>query len=59
VLDMSRLEFMDCSGFRALIEVLNALGPDGRLTVRRPSPAVRRMLQLVGAERVPGLVITR
>lgn len=57
VLDLSRLEFIDCSGVRALIEILHAIGPDGSLTIRRPSPPVRRVLALVGADRFKGLVI--
>jgi anti-anti-sigma factor len=59
ILDLSRLDFMDCSGVRALIEILTAIGPDGRLLIRRPSSAVRRVLELSGAERFPGLVILR
>jgi anti-anti-sigma factor len=57
VLDLSRLEFMDCSGVRALTEILTAIGPDGRLLLREPTMAVRRMLELVGAEGFPGLVM--
>lgn len=57
VLDLSGLEFMDCSGVRALVEILSAIGPDGRLTIQRPSPPVRRVLALVGADRLKGLVI--
>jgi anti-anti-sigma factor len=57
VLDLSRLEFMDCSGIRALIEILTAIGPDGRLLIKSPSRAVRRVLELAGAECFAGLVI--
>lgn len=57
VLDLSRLGFMDCSGIRAMIEILNAVRPDGRLIIRRPSPPVRRVLELVDAGRLEGLVI--
>jgi anti-anti-sigma factor len=57
VLDLSCLEFMDGSGMSALVEILTALGPDGRLTVWRPSSPVRMILELVGAECFPALVI--
>lgn len=57
VLDVSRLEFMDCSVVRALVELLGALEPNGRLTVWGPSPLVRRVLSLAGAEQMHGLVI--
>jgi anti-anti-sigma factor len=57
LLDLSRLEFMDCSGIRALTEILTAIGPDGRLLLREPTMAVRRVLELVGADGFPGLVV--
>lgn len=57
VLDLSRLEFMDCSGIRALVEILTAIGPDGRLLIKRPSAAVKRVFELAGAEGFAGLEI--
>jgi anti-anti-sigma factor len=57
LLDLSRLEFMDCSGIRALTAILTAIGPDGRLVLREPTMAVRRVLELVGADGFPGLVV--
>lgn len=57
VLDLSRLEFMDCSGIRALVRILDAIGRDGRLFLRRPLPPVKMVLDLVGADRFEGLEI--
>jgi anti-anti-sigma factor len=57
VLDLSSLEFMDGSGIRALTEILSAIGPAGRLIIRRPSRPVRRVLEIVGADALDGLVI--
>lgn len=57
VLDLSRVDFMDCSVIHALVEILTAVGPEGRVIVRRPSPQVRRVLELVDAHRFEGLVI--
>jgi anti-anti-sigma factor len=58
VLDLSGLDFIDCSGIGALIRIVNSLGPDGNLTIRRPSAPVRRVLELTGADRREGLVIS-
>jgi anti-anti-sigma factor len=57
LLDLSQLEFMDCSGIRALTAILTAIGPDGRLLLRDPTMAVRRVLELVGADGFPGLAV--
>jgi anti-anti-sigma factor len=57
ILDLSGVDFMDCSVIHALIEILSAVGPDGRVIVRRPSRQVRRVLELVNAHRFQGLVI--
>jgi anti-anti-sigma regulatory factor len=48
---------MDASGFRALLEILTAVGPQGRLTLSRPSSAVRRVLELIDVDRFPRLVV--
>jgi anti-sigma B factor antagonist len=55
VLDLSRLEFIDSTGLRLVIDA-NARcgGPDGRLRVIAGAPAVERLLDLVGLrERLP------
>jgi anti-sigma B factor antagonist len=57
VLDLSGLGFIDCSGVSALIAISNAVGPGGRVIIRRPSPQVTRVLQLVGADRFERFVI--
>jgi anti-anti-sigma factor len=57
ILDLGAVEFMDCSVIHALLEILNAVGQDGCVIVRRPSRQVRRVLELVNAHRFQGLVI--
>jgi anti-sigma B factor antagonist len=49
VLDMSGAAFMDCGSAR-LIASTGRFLRDGRLIIRRPSPAVRRVLQLTGLD---------
>ena len=50
VLDLSRVVFVDASGVRFLLSAQRrARAADRRLTVRRPSRSVRRMLDLTGA----------
>ena len=49
VLDMSGATFMDCGSAR-LIASTGRFLPDGRLIIRRPSPVVRRVLQLTGLD---------
>lgn len=57
VLDFSRLDFMDCSVITMLVGLLSMLGPGGRLSIRRPSRQVRRVLEVVDAAGVRGLEI--
>lgn len=43
---LSDLEFMDASGLNALLGAVDGYGP-GTITIREPSPMVRRLLELV------------
>jgi anti-anti-sigma factor len=47
VLDLAGTSFMDCGSARMIASAGRFL-PDGRLIIRRPSPAVRRVLELTG-----------
>jgi anti-anti-sigma factor len=47
ILDMAGTRFMDCGSAR-LITSAGQLLPSGRLTIRHPSSAVRRVLELTG-----------
>jgi anti-anti-sigma factor len=48
VLDMSRVGFMDCGSARLIVSAGRFLPDGGRLIIRRPSPPVRRVLELTG-----------
>jgi anti-sigma B factor antagonist len=48
VIDMSRLEFLDSTGLSILVEVLRALGKEGRLILRGPQGIVARILRVSG-----------
>ena len=55
-LDMADVEFIDSSGLRCLTKVFGELASfGGELRVVNPSPAVVRVLQLVGVEDMFGL----
>jgi anti-anti-sigma factor len=49
VLDMAGTRFMDCGSARMIVTAGQFL-PSGRLTIRRPSPPVRRVLKLTGLD---------
>jgi anti-anti-sigma factor len=46
VVDMARTGFMDCGSARLIVGVARSLPDTGQLVIRRPSPAVRRVLEL-------------
>jgi anti-anti-sigma factor len=48
ILDAEELTFVDSSGVRALLRAADALSGHGKLVLRHPSPAVRRVLELMG-----------
>lgn len=49
VLDIEKVEFMDSSGLRVVIDVhQRALDVDRRLVLRHPSAAVQRLLEISG-----------
>jgi anti-sigma B factor antagonist len=48
VLDLSRLRFIDCGGTRALVTVTRAVPAGCPVIVRSMSPAVRRVMDLMG-----------
>ena len=47
VFDLARTDFMDCGSARVVASAARFL-PEGRLIIRRPSPMVRRVLELTG-----------
>lgn len=58
VLDCSDLTFMDSSGAMALIDATRALGPRGRLIVKFPRPLVRRVVSVLGLDRLGNVEIS-
>jgi anti-anti-sigma factor len=55
VVDLAEVSFMDSSGLRVLLQARQDADRDGRaLELRRPSPAVRRVIDLARAEHLLG-----
>jgi anti-anti-sigma factor len=53
ILDVSELEFIDSAGLRSLSRAHNLLlDADRELVVRRPSPSVMRLIELVGLSEI-------
>jgi anti-sigma B factor antagonist len=50
VLDMSGTDFMDCGCARLIAMARSALPAEADLTIRQPSRAVRRVLELTGLD---------
>ncbi len=50
VLELDELIFIDSSGVRALVTIAGMLRSGRRLVLADPTPAVRRVLDLVGIE---------
>jgi anti-anti-sigma factor len=58
VLDMAGVTFIDDSGLGMLVGTLKRLTREGgSLVIRNPSAQIRRVLEITGIERVPGLTI--
>lgn len=55
VLDLSELTFLDSTGIRAILVVANTV--EGGVVLRKPTPSVRRVLDLVGIEGHMGIRI--
>lgn len=56
-LDLSGLTFIDSSGIRALIVIAEELDGTGSLVLSSPQDEVAKVLELVGAHRLPGVKI--
>jgi anti-anti-sigma factor len=57
LIDLARLEFMDSTGLSLLVEVLQALGPEGRLVLRSARGIVARILRVSGIVGQPNLAL--
>ena len=58
-LDLKALEFVDSSGVRALVSIAGLLASGSTLILTDPTPAVRRVLDLVGIEQVAAPIEVR
>jgi len=56
-LDLSELVFIDSSGVRALLRTAGELAGRGRLLLVGVRPAIRRTFEIMGVDRVPGVVL--
>jgi anti-anti-sigma factor len=50
VLDLTRTGFLDCGSARLIVATGRSLPAGQRLVIRRPSPGVRRILELTGLD---------
>jgi anti-anti-sigma factor len=50
VLDLTRTGFLDCGSARLIVAMGRSLPAGRRPVIRRPSPAVRRILELTGLD---------
>jgi len=50
VLDLTRTGFLDCGSARMIVATGRSLPAGRRPVIRRPSPAVRRILELTGLD---------
>jgi anti-anti-sigma factor len=56
-LDLAGLSFMDSTGIKILITAARMLEGRGCLILRSPAPPIRRVLELVQLDRVPGVKV--
>jgi anti-anti-sigma regulatory factor len=56
-IDLSKLEFTDVAGIRALVEVAENAGDGRRLVLRGLPPRIRTVLAVVGWSELPHLVL--
>jgi anti-anti-sigma factor len=48
VLDVRDLEFMDCAGLHAIVDMASRLGPDGRVVLLGARGCVARLINTLG-----------
>jgi anti-sigma B factor antagonist len=56
-LDLSELTFMDSSGLRVILRAVLASNGSGPVVLERPSPTVRRLLDVALPTGAPGLEV--
>jgi anti-anti-sigma factor len=56
-LDVEELLFMDSSGIQLLIRALQGLEGRGRIVLRRPGTGIKRLIDVMGLDRIENLDI--
>jgi len=56
-LDVGEITFIDSSGLRALLHLSQQMNGSAPLVLSQVSPSVRRLLDVVGLEAVPGIEV--
>lgn len=59
-LDLAGVEFMDCAGIGVVLRAANTVageGREGRLVLDSPTGTVRRIISVVGLERLPSVTV--
>ena len=59
VLDLSQLLFLDSRGTHCILTLASERNGDGPVVILDPSPAVSRVLQIVGIDQFPGIQLRR
>ena len=57
VLDVGELTFIDSSGLRALVQLSSQMNGSAPLVLSQVPPSVRRLLDVVGLEAIPGIEV--
>jgi anti-anti-sigma factor len=57
VLDVGEITFIDSSGLRALLQLSQQMNGAAPLVLSQVPPSVRRLLDVVGLEAVPGIEV--
>jgi len=56
-LDLGELTFMDSSGIRAIVDLASLMNGTGPLVLSNVSVGVRRVLDIVGLDTLPGIQV--
>ena len=57
VLDVGEITFIDSSGLRALVQLSEQMNGAAPLVLSEVPPSVRRLLDVVGLEAIPGIEV--
>ena len=57
ILDVGEITFIDSSGLLALVQLSSQMNGSAPLILSQVSPSVRRLLDIVGLEAIPGIEV--